>query len=500
MTSSPHIVIVGSGMGGASLATALAPSGRSILILERGERLVDCARARDDNAIFRDGYYRPEETWINGQGDPFNPGNYYYVGGNSKFYGAVLLRYRKQDFGQLAHIGGHSPAWPISYETLEPWYQAAEELFSVCGDATQDPTEPFHSGAYPFPPVSDEPEIADLRQRLRRTGVTPSCLPLGIDIEKWLARGKTPWDAFPDTTGAKKDAESVSIERALSFPNVSLETDAKVTGFSSNSSGRITRIEYQKNNEAHHLSPELVVLSAGAVNSAVLLLKSANEDFPRGLANSSDLVGRNFMNHNTSAILAINPLRINDAIYQKTLQINDYYLRGGPGDLPMGNLQLLGKISANILAAQSPLPLWAASWVATHAIGWYAMSEDLPNPDSRVKYQNGKILLDWKRSNWNAHAELIAKAKSMLRRAGYPIVVSRPFDRRTPSHQCGTTKFGENPDTSVLDIYCRAHDHKNLFVVDAGFLPTSAAVNPALTIAAQALRVGAHIMQKDLAA
>ena len=500
MSASPHVVIIGSGMGGATLAAALAPSGCSILVLERGERLADTHAARDETAIFRDGVFRPDEVWKNGEGETFNPGNYYYVGGNSKFYGAVLLRYRAQDFGELRHLGGVSPAWPFPYETLEPWYQAAEEMFRVCGDADGDPTEPAHSGSYPFPPIADEPAIASVRKKLEKAGAKPCSLPLAIDLKKWLARAKTPWDAFPDTTGAKMDAESVSMSHALSHPNVSLETGAEVTGLLAEKSGSITGVEYQKSDRTHLLSPKLVVLCAGAVNSAALLLKSANQDFPKGLSNSSDLVGRNFMNHNASAVIAINPMFVNDAIYQKTLQVNDFYLRGGPGDMPLGNLQLLGKISGTILSSQSGMPKLLANWVARHAVDWYAMSEDLPSRQSRVTIANDQIVLDWKRSNWETHLALVAKAKSLLRKAGFPIVLSRPFDRRTPSHQCGTTKFGNDPAQSVLDVFCRSHDPQNLFVVDASFLPSSAAVNPALTIAAQALRVGHHIRQKDLTA
>jgi len=498
--SSPDIAIIGSGMGGATLAAALAPSGRSIVILERGERLPDTPAARNDLAIFCDGAFLPKESWRNAKGELFNPGNYYCVGGNTKFYGAVLLRFRSEDFAKLTHLGGVSPAWPISYETFEPWYQAAEEMFLVRGDATQDPTEPAHSGSYPFAPVPDEPGIAQMRQRLTRAGLTPSALPLGIDVEKWLARAKTPWDAFPDTTGAKMDAETISVKKALSFANVSLITGAQVTGLNTGKNGRIASLDYLLGEKRQSLSPEIVVLAAGAVNSAALLLKSANEQYPDGLANSSDMVGRNFMNHNTSALMALNPLWVNKAIYQKTLLLNDFYLRGGPGDLPLGNLQLLGKISGNILRAKSGLPSLVANWLARHSFDWYAMSEDLPDPDSRVSVKNGEIILDWKRSNQKAHLALVTKAKSVLRQAGFPIVLSQAFGRETPSHQCGTARFGHDPANSVLDIYCRAHDHQNLFVVDASFLPSSAAVNPALTIAAQALRVGAHIIEKDLAA
>jgi len=500
MDTTPDIVIIGSGLGGATLAAALAPTGRSIVILERGERLLDTPAARNDNAIFRDGVFRPDEEWLNGAGEPFNPGNYYCVGGNTKFYGAVLLRYRAEDFGRLQHSGGVSPEWPISYEDFEPWYQSAEEMFQVRGDAEQDPTEPEHSGSYPFPAVPDEPAIALMRERLEKAGVTPSSLPLGVDVEKWTARAQTPWDAFPDTTGAKMDAESVSLAQALTYPNVTLETGSEVTRLHTNGAGEINEVDVSQGDTCLKLTPNLVVLAAGAVNSAALLLGSANDANPTGLANRSDMVGRNFMNHNCSAVIALHPTRKNDAVYQKTLQFNDFYLVGGKNNLPLGNVQLLGKISGNILAAQSSLPLSIANWVARHSVDWYVMSEDLPNPESRVTVKDGKITLDWKRSNWGTHLALVKKAKSVLRWAGYPITISRAFDRSAPSHQCGTARFGIDPSSSVLDVFCRTHDHKNLFVVDASFLPTSAAVNPGLTIAAQALRVGAHIIEKDLAA
>lgn len=493
MSDGPDIVIVGSGIGGSTLAAALAPTGRRILILERGERLLDSPEARDDAAIFGRGHFRPSEQWETPEGEVFNPGNYYYVGGNSKLYGAVLIRYRAEDFRPLRHLGGTTPGWPIAYDDLEPWYQRAEELYRVRGDAGQDPTEPHHSGRYPFPPVPDEPSIADLRVRLRQAGVRPSSLPLGLDLDAWLKRAATPWDAFPDTTGAKSDGESVGIAAALQYPNVTLETGALVTRVEAAADGSVGAVEYRKGERTYRVSPRLVVLSAGAVNSAVLLLRS-------GLANRSDQVGRNFMNHNCSAVLAVSPFRRNTAVYQKTLMVNDFYLTGGAGGTPLGNIQLLGKISGPILAASAGLPAPVARWLSGHAIDLYAMSEDLPNPESRVTVKGDRIVFDWRRSNWEAHEALVAKLKAVLRRAGFPIVLSKPFDRRTPSHQCGTARMGTDPVTSVVDVFCRAHDHPNLFVVDASFLPTSAAVNPALTIAAQALRTADHITQKDLAA
>lgn len=492
--SDADVIIIGSGMGGATLAAALAPTGRRILILERGERLDPSPADRDPEAIFGKGHFRPDEEWLDGDGKPFNPGNYYYAGGNSKFYGAVLLRYRAEDFRPMRHLGGLTAGWPLSYAEMEPFYQAAENLYQVRGSLGEDPTEPHHSGIYNFPPVPDEPAIADFRRRLRAAGLNPSSLPLGVDIERWLANGSTPWDAFPDTSGGKMDAETVGLANALQHRNVVLKTGTRATRLIAGPDARIEAVEIEHAGRVARLSAPLIVLSAGAVMSTVLLLRSADERYPGGLANRSDQVGRNFMNHNLSAVLALHPMRRNRSVYQKTLQMNDFYLTGGPSGEPLGNIQLLGKISGPILASDTPIPRPLAGWIANRSVDLLAMSEDLPNPDSRVTVRtNGQVVLDWKRSNWQAHLALVARIKALLRKSGYPIVLSRPFDRRTPSHQCGTARMGLNPSESVVDVSCRSHDHPNLYVVDASVLPTSAAVNPALTIAALALRTAQDI-------
>jgi choline dehydrogenase-like flavoprotein len=493
---SVDIVIVGSGMGGATCAAGLAPTGAEILVLERGERLRDGPEARDARAIFQRGVYRPRESWIDAAGAPFNPGNYYYVGGNTKLYGAVLIRYRAQDFRPIQHAEGETPGWPFDYDEFEPWYARAEALYRVRGALGQDPTEPRHSTPYPFPAVPDEPAIAAARARVTAVGLRPFSLPLGVDIDAWLARAKTTWDAFPDTGFGKMDAESCGLRTALAYPNVTLKTGAYVQRLLVEPEGkRIKGVEYRVGDETRVVLAKLVVVSAGAVNSAALLLRSSE----RGLANSSDMVGRHFMNHNTSAALAIDPRVVNDSIYQKTFGINDFYLDDGRGGPPLGNIQLLGRVTAPILKANVKLaPEWSLAWVSRHAVDWYAMSEDLPNPESRVTVSGDQIRLDWKRSNWSPHVKLVKTLRERLRAAGYPIVLTRPFDRRTPSHQSGTARIGKDPATAPLDPYCRAYDHPNLFVVDASFLPTSAAVNPSLTVAAQALRVAAHIAKTDL--
>ena len=490
------VIIIGSGMGGATLAAALAPTGRRIIILERGGHLRASPSDRDAGAIFGKGVFRPEETWLDGQDRPFNPGNYYYVGGNSKFYGAALIRYRSSDFEAIAHSGGQTPGWPMTYADLEADYQAAEEMYQVHGRKTDDPTEPAHSGSYPHPPVPDEPDIADLRERLKRAGLHPSHIPLGLDLDAWLAAGQTTWDAYPNTCLGKMDAETSGLAAALAHENVTLRTGATVARLECDQRGQVTAAVLAS---GERLTASRFVVAAGAVQSAALLLRSANDNCPTGLANRSDQVGRNFMNHNCSAVLALHPLRKNRSIYQKTLMLNDFY-HGTNARPALGNVQMLGKITGPILAATTPMPRWIAHWVAARSFDFYAMSEDLPNPDSRVTLKNGQIRLDWQRSNWDAHLQLVQELKRVLRQIGFPVVLSKAFDGRTPSHQCGTARMGQDPATSVVDSHCRSHDHPNLFIVDASVLPTSAAVNPALTIAALALRAGRHITQTEFAA
>jgi choline dehydrogenase-like flavoprotein len=496
------VVVIGSGMGGATFAAGLAPSNASILVLERGERIVDSDDARDARAIFQRGVYRPKESWFDPAGQGFNPGNYYYVGGNSKLYGAVLIRYRANDFRPIHYAEGATPGWPFDYTEIEPWYGRAEALYRVRGRLGEDPTEPPHSTDYDYPPVPDEPPIAALRQRLQRLGLKPFSLPLGVDIDAWLARAATPWDAFPDTGTGKMDAETCALQAATAHPNVALRTGARVLRLETDPEGRlIESVVYQWRGETKRVQTRLVGLAAGAVNSAILLLASANGAMPNGLANRADQVGRHFMNHNSAAVLAIDPRRPNPSIYQKTFGLNDFYLDDGRGGPPLGNVQLLGKISGAILKSRlTRVPEALLTGLARHSVDFYAMSEDLPSPDSRVLLQGSRIILDWQASNMAAHKGLIARMRTVLRAVGYPLVLVKPFDRRTPSHQCGTLRMGNEPRTAVVDRNGRSFDHPNLFVVDASVLPTSAAVNPSLTIAALALRCAAYVRVTELQA
>ena len=496
MTETADIVIIGSGIGGASLAYSLAPSGLRIVILERGGHLEDSPEARDDVAIFQKGFYRSSEEWLGTDGQSFLPGNYYYVGGNSKFFGAVMYRYRREDFSPRRHMDGTSPGWPLSYDDLSPWYDAAEAIFRVRGAVSGDPTEPRHETPYGYPPVPDEPAMAAVRRRLEKAGVHPASLPLSIDIEAWLQRAQTGWDAFPNTGTGKIDAEVGPLAAALAHANVSLVTNANVSRLETNDAGRrVVAAVYVKDGVEHRISAERFAVAAGAVQTAALLLRSAGKAHPGGLGNSSDQLGRNFMNHNTTAMLTIDPFAANSCVYQKTLAFNDFYNGDNDHAFPLGNVQLLGHITGNILKANLPMPVpaWVARLMARYAYGWFLTSEDLPNPESRVMVRDGRIVMHWIRSNMRAHEALIRKTRGVMRKAGFPIVLTHTFGRKTTSHQCGTARLGDDPRTSVVDLNCRSHDVENLYITDASVLPTSAAVNPALTIAALAIKAGAAI-------
>ncbi len=493
---STDIVIIGTGMGGGTLAYALRNSGADILLIERGDYLPQEPENWDPKAVFEGNRYRAEETWLDSEGQPFAPGVHYFVGGNTKVYGGSLPRLRTEDFGELAHVDGTSPSWPISYEDLESYYSRAEQLYGVHGESGTGPTEPPRSSPYPHAPIPHEPYIKDLARRLSEQGLRPSNIPMSIEC---YSGGRCSWvktcDGFPCQKLAKGEADVNGVRPALKSGNVRILTKTFVRRLLADGEGeRVTAIEAERDGQALTVEADKVVVACGAANSAALMLRSADTSHPKGLANSSDLVGRNYMMHNNSAVMAIHPLRRNPTTTQKTLAVNDFYFGAPDWPYPMGNMQLLGKLQAGMLTADVPfLPRRVLQAVANRSVDWWIMSEDLPDPENRITLApNGQIRVDWKPNNLAAHERLVEKATRMLRKAGYPIVQTRRLGIETNSHQCGTLRFGTDPDTSVLDPLCKAHDLENLYVIDSSFFPSSGAMNPGLTIAAQALRV-AHL-------
>ena len=497
MDREADVVVIGSGVGGGAVALQLAGSGARVLILERGERLPREAQRSDPEAVFVEHRYRAQERWSDGEGRMFTPGQFYFVGGHTKFYGTAMFRLRERDFEAVEHEGGLSPAWPIRYADLEPYYAHAERLFHVHGEAGVDPTEPPRSGAFPFPAVPHEPLIGLLAQKLRGAGLHPFPMPSAIDLREGGACVRCgTCDAFACRFDAKGDAETCLVEPALRHPNVRLRTGCRATRLIADASGRrVVAVEVEHGGATERIAASIVVLACGAINSALLLQRSATSRHPAGLANSSGVVGRHYMNHNTTCLMGMLPSTVNDTRFTKTLALNDFYFGGAQGEPPLGNVQMLGNIQEPMLRSAMPaLPRWAGRWITRHSVDWLAMSEDLPHPQSTVRpTAGGGVELRWRRTNMAAHARLVARTKALLRRIGFAAVLARPFGVETPSHQCGTVRMGEDPAQSALDGWCRSHDHPNLFVVDASFLPSSAALNPALTVAAQGLRVGAYL-------
>ena len=496
------VVVIGSGAGGGTLAHALAPTGARILLVERGHMLPSEPQNWDPAAVWQEKRYRPEERWLDRRGRPFLPFVHYVVGGNTKFWGSVLYRLRRDDFEEVEHADGISPAWPIDYDTLAPWYDAAERLYHVHGEVGDDPTDEDRP-PYPYPPVPHEQPIAELAEQLREQGLHPTTLPLGMVSpgESGGCQLCSTCNSFPCRIRAKSDADTRCVEPALTWPNVTLWTGARALRLHTDSSGdRVVAADVDRDGTRVRVTADTFVVSAGAANSAALLLSSANDRHPDGLANSSGLVGRRYMAHLSTMLEAVHPFRVNPTVFQKTVAINDFYRAGQGRPFPLGHLQSQGRAHGPIVQAAVPvLPRKLCDAVVRRGVDWLAMSEDLPRESNRVTVEaDGRIRLHYRPNNLAPHRRLVREARRMFHRAGYWPVVSWSFNVQNTTHQCGTLVFGTDPRTSVLDPWCRSHDVENLFVVDASFFPSSAAVNPGLTIIAQALRVADHVARHEL--
>ena len=509
------VIIIGSGAGGGTLARHLAPSGKKILVLERGGWLPREPQNWSAGDVFVDNRYVSPDTWYDADGKPFQPQVHYYVGGATKLYGAALYRMRKEDFGELQHQGGISPAWPISYEEMEPYYCKAEQLYQVHGARGEDPTEPPASAPYPFPAVSHEPRIQQLSDDFAAAGLHPFHAPCGVMLNEAdmpysnCVRCST-CDGFPCLVHAKSDAEVLGVRPALEHENVTLLTNATAVALATNSAGTaVAEVVVERAGAKETYSAEIVVVSAGAANTAKLLLASASDKHPNGLANGSDQVGRNYMFHDSQAVLALSK-EPNPTVFQKTLGINDYYFAGEEWEFPMGNIQMVGKSVADMYRGEQPLmtklaPTFSLAEVADHAIDFWLSTEDLPLAENRVSLDGkGNVRLNYKATNDGARDRLFKQLRSLLGQLGmhehHLIPRWAYLENKIPvagvAHQAGTCRFGSDPASSALDTDCRAHEVDNLYVVDTSFFPSIAAVNPALTAMANAVRVGDHLLER----
>ena len=515
MSNHWDVLIIGSGAGGGTLAWALARTGKRILVVERGDYVKREAQNWSTKAAVLEGRYNNAERWLDGKGNEFQAGTHYFVGGNTKFYGAALLRMREADFGEVRHAGGLSPAWPVSYAEFEPHYTAAERLYHVHGTRGEDPTEPWASAPYAHPAVSHEPRIQALHDGLTALGHKPFHVPIAVMLDEQDARQSAcircaTCDGHPCLVNAKADAQVCCIDPALATGSVQLYTNTLVERLLTSASGReITGVEVVKDGERMTLHADVVVSSAGAINSAALLLRSANDAHPNGLANGSGQLGRNYMCHLNSVMLAVS-LCPNPTVFQKTFALNDFYYGDSEWPYPMGHISFVGKTDEYVLAAGAPkfVPGWTLGQMAQHSLDFWLTSEDLPSADNRVTVtRDGRTQLTYTANNTEGHTRLQAKLQSLLGRIPCPehgagclkgvSHLNAYIGKRIPlagvAHQNGTARFGTDPRTSVLDTNCRAHGIDNLYVVDGSFFPSSSAVNPALTIMANALRVAEHL-------
>ena len=512
-------IIIGSGAGGGTLAYKLAPSGKKILLIERGPFVRREKENWNSLEVNAHGRYNTKELWRNADGSELHPHTNYYVGGNTKFYGAALFRLREEDFGEIKHHGGISPTWPISYNELEPYYAEAERIYHVHGQQGEDPTEPRRSGAYPYSAISHEPRIQQLSEDFAAHGLKPFHTPLGVMLDESNPQ-KSPCircstcDGFPCLVNAKADAHICCVVPALAHPNVTLLTETKVTRLTTSASGReVTGVEVERNGLKETYSGNMVVVSGGAINSAALLLRSANDKHPNGLANGSDVVGRHYMGHVNSVLMALSKCP-NPTVFQKTLSVNDFYFGSPEWDFPMGHISFVGKLDGDTLKAGAPkvAPKWTLDLMGKHSLDFWLTSEDLPDPNNRVTLnRDGEIVLQYKPNNEEGHKRLIKTLEKLLneqRACGvhghecHEGLFSRNLylGQRIPlagvAHQNGTIRFGNDPTTSALDRNCKAHEVDNLYVVDGSVFCSSGAVNPALTIMANALRVGDHLLER----
>ena len=500
------VIIIGTGAGGGTLLNRLAPSGKNILVLERGPFL---PREKENWSYKGSFKYYSSEKMFNKNGGEIYPGFSYHIGGNTKVYGAALFRLREKDFEAFRHRDGISPEWPIKYRDWDNYYTQAEELFQVHGKGGEDPTEPWRANDYPFPPISHEPRIAEVFQTLKTRGLKPYPAPMGVRLNE-AAMHASPCircatcDGYPCMVGAKSDADVLGVRPVMDKSNVTLVTEAKVLRLLTSASGReVSGVVADVKGEPTTFTGDIVVVSCGAVNSAALLLRSANDRHPNGLANnSSGLVGRNLMKHVLGSLIAVTNAKINPSKFQKTMAINDFYW-GEPGyEFPMGNIHLMGKTVMDGLVGQeakyAPLTL---EEVAKCSVDWWLTTEDLPDARNQVRTDGDKIVIDYTENNSEPFARLNARWENILREidsANSPRATTGYFQTKMPmhslGHQVGTCKFGEDPKASVLNLNCGAHDVDNLYVVDGSFFVSSGAVNPTLTIVANALRVGDHLL------
>ena len=494
------IVIMGSGPGGSALAYALRNSGAKVLVIERGGYLPIEPANWDAKAVFNNGRYKTSETWFDVvAGRSYRPGNHYWVGGQTKMYGANLQRFRSDDFDDVEHVDGISPAWPITYNEIEPYYGEAETVFAVRGEAGVDPTEPFRSTSFPYPAIPHEPAIAQLVKNLEAKGLHPHPLEMAVN---WDGDGCNPehpctgCDGFPCYARGKADAETQCLQPALSSPDVELLSNMHVDRLTMSNDGRqVISAEVGYRGERVSITGGMFVLACGAANSPAVLLRSVSSAWPSGIGNRHDQVGRHYMLQNQSALMSVRPFEATNLTMQKTVGLHDFLYNAPDFPYPAGAIQTLGKLTGLMIQSDQPfLPKRLLNAMVNRSIDWWMTSEELPDPNNRVQLgKDGRIEVTWNPNNEKAHHVLLSQVKKIMREAGYPFNFHKRFGIAANAHQCGTLRLGDEPSNSVCDPTGKLHGIDNLYVADASVFPSSTAMAPTLTLVALSLRMGKRL-------
>jgi choline dehydrogenase-like flavoprotein len=494
------VIVIGSGPAGATLVRQLCVAGLKVLLLERGQAMPLQDQNIADVNLFRKDRYHPGEQWFGSDGDPFSPQMVYALGGNSKIWGGVLERLREREFQGLSLQEGPTPDWELRYGDLAPWYEQAETLYRVHGRGGVDPSEPPRLGDFPHAPRPIEPFMEELRLGLQRQSLHPYDLPLS-----WS-------ESAQDPSG---DAERFGLDPLADQPGLSLRCGAAVAALHVSPSGHEVRgVEALIDGQSWLFQGHQVVLAAGAINSAVILLRSVNERHPRGLSNGSDQLGRNLMKPQLTSILQLAAVA-NSGRYGRSLACSDFLWGDRNVSFPLGMVQNGGGVLQDPLFAESPpvlslvtrlMPDFGLEQLASRSICWWAMSPVRPDAHNRVSLRSDRVQITYQPNNREAHDRLVYRwidvLKSLEADPLTQVVSSAPTHPRGEAplsvmgYACGTCRMGSNPATSVVDLEGRSHEIANLSIADASILPGCPSVGPGLTLIALALRLADRLVRE----
>ncbi len=477
-------IIIGSGAGGGTVAHRLAYGGKRVLVVERGTSLKEAIG--DDPTASHFMY-----DILKGKPDDTR-----FIGGLTKFYGAAHYRMRTSDFEEVQHEEGISPAWPISYAEIEPYYTQAEALYRVHGSATDDPTDPPRSSAMAYPPIPYPPLMTKMAARLTQAGHPVSVIPRGLD---YGPEGKcvlcTTCDAYYCPYDAKMDAEIAALRPALATGNLTIATQTECLRVLTNEAGtKASGVVLRHEGKEYTLQAETIVVAAGIPESALLLRRSRMAAHPAGLGNNGGALGRYYSGHSVGMMFVLVSPAMLPAIHTKSFALNQYYNGAPDWPHPLGVIQTAGQVPFWQQASRLLRPL--AYLIGKSSVMCFYMGEALPSRESGLVFNEDDTVRETIQPihNLQSFGRLRQLAQRAFGAAGYRSIARA----REPYlwHDVGTTVMGHDPATSVVDAQCQVHGIAGLYVADASVLPTAGAVNTALTIMALALRVGDTILQK----